>query len=143
MDHISPERRSRNMARIGSRDTGPEMIVRRLLHGLGYQYRLHAKCLPGTPDLIFRSRRTALFVHGCFWHRHPNCRFAFTPKSREDFWNRKFSANVARDAMAALALEGQGWRVLVVWQCETRNMDELTSRLVEVLGPSVRRQLDA
>lgn len=123
MDTVPKEVRSRNMSRIRSKDTTPEMVVRRLVHGLGYRYRLHGRDLPGRPDLVFRSGRKAIFVHGCFWHRHrcPNGRA--TPKTRPEFWQAKFLGNVTRDAAARRALLRDGWRVLVVWECETRAAD--------------------
>ncbi len=98
MDLISPQRRSANMARIRGRDTTPELAVRRLTHSLGYRFRLHRRDLPGTPDLVFPARRKVVFVHGCFWHRHPGCRFAYEPRSNVEFWRAKFAANIARDA---------------------------------------------
>ena len=94
----TPEQRSRTMRAVRSRDTAPEMAVRRFLHAAGLRYRLHDRRLPGVPDLVFPSRRVALFVHGCFWHRHPGCRYASTPKSRQEYWLPKFKANVERDA---------------------------------------------
>lgn len=134
MDHISVEQRSLNMARIRSGDTRPEIRVRQLLHSMGYRYRLHLSSLPGTPDLVFPSRRCVLFVHGCYWHRHPGCRFSFTPKSHTDFWIQKFAKNVARDSRVVQELESAGWRVSVIWGCETRKTDLLSSKLVAILG---------
>lgn len=133
MDRVSPEQRSRNMARIGSRDTAPEMAVRRLLHARGYRYRLHAANLPGKPDIVFSARRRAVFVHGCYWHRHQGCRYAFTPATRPDFWLKKFAANVERDARVIEALSRQGWRVLVIWSCETQTPDGLAAKLTHFL----------
>lgn len=134
-DSLTPDARSRNMARIRSRDTGPEMRVRRAAHGLGLRFRLYRRDLPGTPDLIFPGRRVALFVHGCFWHRHPGCRFAYTPKSRVDFWQAKFDGNVARDARKNEDLRAAGWIPMTVWECETRDPDQL----VEILRDRVMR----
>jgi DNA mismatch endonuclease (patch repair protein) len=135
MDSLTPEQRSERMGRIKGRDTGPEMVVRRLLHRLGYRYRLHARDLPGRPDIVFRSRRVAIFVHGCFWHRHPNpeCRLARLPKSRLDFWLPKLEGNLARDLENQGRLETMGWKVLVIWECQTGKMDELESILREAL----------
>lgn len=126
------------MTRIGPKDSKPEMIVRRLLHRLGYPYRLHRRELPGTPDIVFPSRRIAIFVHGCFWHRHPGCKAASTPKTRKDFWFRKFEANVARDARKVAELEADGWTVAIIWSCETKDRAGLASRLTDFLGDSER-----
>lgn len=117
-DRISPEHRSWNMSRIRGRDTRPEKIVRSVLHRLGYRFRLHPKGLPGRPDIVLPKYRTAIFVHGCFWHRHLGCRFAYTPKSRHEFWLKKFDENVARDERARHALAEAGWNVMVIWECE-------------------------
>lgn len=112
--------RSAQMALIKGRDTKPEMRVRRALHSAGLRYRLHDKRLPGKPDLAFFSRKVAIFVHGCFWHRHPdpNCKLARLPKSRLDFWQTKLEGNAKRDAKNKKALESLGWRVIIVWECE-------------------------
>lgn len=134
MDRLSPEARSRLMSHVRGKDTKPEMIVRRLAHSLGYRYRLHRKDLPGRPDLVFPRRRAVVFVHGCFWHRHEGCKLASTPKSNEAFWQAKFTRNVERDRISIAKLEADGWRVLVVWQCETREMEGLAARLLEFLG---------
>ena len=135
VDKITPDRRSRNMSRIKGRDTSPEIAVRSLLHRLGYRFRLHRKDLPGTPDVVFPRRRKVLMVHGCFWHRHPGCRYAYVPKSRTDFWMGKFGRNVARDKTAQRQLQEKGWDVMVIWECELRYRSVLTDRLVEFLGP--------
>lgn len=108
-DTLTPEARSKNMARIRSRDTGPEMLVRRAAHALGLRFRLHRKDLPGTPDLVFPSRRVAVLVHGCFWHRHAGCRMAYSPKSRTEFWKAKFVSNVERDARKIEELSAAGF----------------------------------
>lgn len=128
-DSLSRADRSRRMALIRGSDTKPEMFVRRLLHGLGYRYRLHVRTLPGKPDLVFRSRRAVIFVHGCFWHRHVGCRLARLPKSRLEFWQPKLDANKERDGRNIAALQEMGWRVFVVWECELKNVDILRSRL--------------
>ena len=117
----TPEQRSRTMRAVRSRDTGPEMIVRRFLHAAGLRFRLHDRRLPGVPDLVFPGRRIALFVHGCFWHQHPSCPAASRPRSRTDYWSQKLDGNVARDERQRLALEAAGWKVLVIWECETRS----------------------
>lgn len=129
MDTLTREQRSERMSRVRSRDTKPELVVRRLVHAAGYRYRLHRRDLPGTPDLVFRQRRKVIFVHGCFWHRHagcPNCRL---PKTRLDFWRPKLEANAVRDRDALRRLKRLGWSVLVVWECEVRNHDGLSRRL--------------
>lgn len=119
--------RSAQMALVHARDTKPEMRVRKALHASGLRYILHDKRLPGTPDLVFPSRRVVLFVHGCFWHRHPGCRAARLPKSRLEFWEPKLAANVARDKKQKAELEALGWTVLVIWECEARDLDMLNS----------------
>ena len=124
-DIVSPERRSAIMSRIRSKDTKPELRVRKTAHAMGLRFRLHRKDLPGTPDLVFPKWRTVVFVHGCFWHRHPGCRKAYEPKSRVDFWKKKFAANVERDERTRKALEKAGWKVVVIWECETEKMDRL------------------
>src|SRR5690349_12375995 len=115
MDIVNSETRSRMMAGIKGRDTQPEVAVRRYLHAAGLRFRLGGCGLPGRPDLVFASRRVAVFVHGCFWHRHATCRFATTPATRPDFWSRKFAANVARDAKADWALQLLGWTTITIW----------------------------
>ena len=123
------------MARIHGRDTQPEMFVRRLLHQQGYRFRLHAKDLPGCPDIVFRSRQKVIFIHGCFWHRHEGCRKASMPKTRAVFWKQKFDANQKRDVATASALEEMGWKFLVVWECEVLAKDpsELLMKLADFL----------
>ena len=125
VDRLTPEERSRNMSRIRSRDTGPEMRVRKVAHALGLRFRLHRRDLPGTPDLVFPKYRVALFVHGCYWHRHEGCPKAYTPKSRIPFWTGKFASNTARDARKAAELSAIGWRPEVVWECETADLVQL------------------
>ena len=120
MDRISEAHRSWNMSRIRSINTKPERLVRSALHGLGFRYRLHRKDLPGTPDLVLPKYRSVILVHGCFWHRHPGCRFAYSPKSRPSFWAAKFAANVARDQNDLRRLRSLGWRPIIVWECQTR-----------------------
>ena len=127
-DEVS-ELRSRIMKSVGREGTKPEMVVRRLCHSMGYRFRLHRKDLPGTPDLVFPKLRKVVFVHGCFWHRHPSCPKATTPKTREKFWRDKFEANVLRDARTEEALREIGWKVLVVWECETSSRKTLELRL--------------
>ena len=129
MDKISPERRSENMRRIRPKDTKPEMIVRRTAHSLGLRYRLHRKDLPGTPDMVFSRHKVAMFVHGCFWHRHAGCPNCTNPGTRPEFWAAKFAANVERDARSERELRELGWRVEIIWECETRNPQALAERL--------------
>lgn len=123
MDTVSKEIRSRMMAGIRGRDTLPEMKVRRLLHRHGMRYRLHSAKLPGRPDLVLARFRVCIFVQGCFWHRHPNCRYATTPRTREQFWQEKFAQNVAQDARNRLLLLEQGWRVIELWECGIRRAE--------------------
>jgi DNA mismatch endonuclease, patch repair protein len=128
----SPER-SAQMALVKGKGTKPEMFVRRLVHRMGYRYRLHRRDLPGHPDLTFPSRRKVIFVHGCFWHRHSGCKSTRTPKTRVDFWERKFNDNVRRDVAAQEALVAKGWQVLVIWECEIRDVSALEKRLCKFL----------
>lgn len=134
-DVITQEQRSQNMSRIKGKNTKPEMIVRSACHDLGLRYRLHRKDLPGTPDLVFPKHRLCLFVHGCFWHRHPGCKYAYTPKSRLDFWLPKLAKNVQRDAEAQRALEVSGWRVSIIWECQTKNKDALQTEIQKIINP--------
>jgi DNA mismatch endonuclease (patch repair protein) len=129
VDRISPEHRSWNMGRIKGRDTAPEVAVRSMLHRLGLRFRLHSRSLPGRPDAVLPRWRTAVFVHGCFWHRHADCRFAYTPKSRLDFWNSKFVENTGRDERNQKALIAEGWRVVIIWECELAHETRLSRRL--------------
>lgn len=117
------------MAAIASKNTQPEIALRRFLHALGYRFRLHRKDLPGSPDIVLPKLRTCIFVHGCFWHHHTGCRYASTPKTRSEFWMAKFSRNVERDLENVQALEALGWKVLIVWECNVR---QGTERLNEV-----------
>ncbi len=124
-DRIPPEHRSWNMSRIRGRDTKPEVLVRSLLHRMGYRFRLHRTDLPGKPDIVLPKYRTIVLVHGCFWHRHRNCRFAYTPKSRMEFWNAKFARNVERDLDVRRQLRKLGWKVVVVWECQLTKVHRL------------------
>jgi DNA mismatch endonuclease (patch repair protein) len=135
-DKLTPERRSANMASIRSRDTAPEMAVRKLAHALGYRFRLHRKDLPGKPDLVFPGRKAIIFVHGCFWHQHPDpqCKDGRRPKSRPGYWGPKLDGNLTRDARRQAELEAAGWKVLVVWECRTRDTDALAAALIDFLG---------
>ena len=122
------------MSRIRGKNTEPELMVRRLIHGLGYRYRLHVRDLPGRPDIVFPSRRKIIEVRGCFWHRHPGCSLAAIPATRVDFWEAKLSGTVARDAKNLAALESSGWNVMVLWECEISET-HLADRLRRFLGP--------
>ena len=133
--HPSPEMvssdsiRSRIMSAVRQKNTGPEVVVRKVLHGLGLRFKLHSKDLPGTPDIVLPKHRTAVFVHGCYWHRHAGCSRTTTPKTRIEFWQEKFDSNVNRDLWTERALRDQGWRVLIVWECETKDKGRLRDRL--------------
>jgi len=136
MDTLSPSERSERMRRIRSKDSKAELTVRRLVHSMGYRYRLHRRDLPGTPDMVFPSRRKAIFVHGCFWHGHENC--GRMPKSRRDFWDAKIRANKERDQRKERELEEMGWSFLVVWECQVRDKTRLETEIREFLdGPEV------
>ncbi|MCE7970199.1 MAG: DNA mismatch endonuclease Vsr [Leptolyngbya sp. PLA2] len=128
-DSLSRADRSALMRRIRSKDTGPERIVRSCIHRLGLRFRLHDSQLPGSPDIVLPRLRTVVFVHGCFWHRHPRCRFAYMPKSHTQFWREKFRSNRLRDRRNQAALGRLGWRVLILWECETRDIVALSDRL--------------
>ena len=135
VDSLTDRQRSDLMSRIRGKDTKPEMRVRRLVHGMGYRYRLHAKGLPGRPDLVFRPRRKIIFVHGCFWHRHSGCSANRIPKTRADFWRAKLDRNVERDRRNDAALRADGWGVLVIWECETKSdHEQLAQRIRAFLG---------
>ena len=131
MDILTPERRSALMSRIRGKDTKPELAVRRIAHALGYRFRLHRRDLPGAPDLIFPRLRKAIFVHGCFWHSHPGCPRAKRPATRTEFWNNKLDRNVLRDASNIAFLEAKGWKVFIVWECQTGDLAKLGSALKE------------
>jgi DNA mismatch endonuclease, patch repair protein len=137
MDTLTPRERSERMSKVRSADTRPEMVVRRLVHGMGYRYRLHRKDLPGKPDLVLPGRRKVIFMHGCFWHRHgdPECRLARLPKSRLDFWVPKLTANKERDARVQVRLEELGWDVMTVWECQVRDAEALKKKISEFLDP--------
>jgi len=132
-DLISHERRSWNMSRIRSRDTSPELRVRSVLHRMGVRFRIHAANLPGRPDVVLPRYEIVVFVHGCFWHRHPNCRYAYTPKSNLRFWIKKFAENRDRDCRTRAAFRGLKWRVVVVWECELADEEKLRRRLARLL----------
>lgn len=129
MDKLTPEHRSWNMGRIRSGNTKPELAVRSLLHRMGYRFRLHRKDLPGKPDIVLPKYKTVIFVHGCFWHRHPKCKYAYTPKSRIDFWEKKFTDNVARFKIVKKELAQLKWKVLVIWECEIKSNADFVNKL--------------
>jgi DNA mismatch endonuclease (patch repair protein) len=131
-DHVAPPKRSEIMKAVGTKDTGAEMAVRRLLHAKGFRYRLHRRDLPGRPDIVFPSLRKAILVHGCFWHGHA-CNKGRLPKSKLDYWRPKIEANKERDAKVMAALAELGWNVAIVWQCELRDIDALKAKLEDFL----------
>ena len=135
VDHVSPEIRSRIMGRVRGKDTQPEMRVRHLVSGMGFRYRLHRRELPGKPDLTFPGRRKVIFVHGCFWHQH-DCVRGARPSSNRNFWNAKLDRTIQRDVDNISALEDSGWSVLVVWECETKDLERLGGRIKEFLEPA-------
>jgi DNA mismatch endonuclease (patch repair protein) len=136
MDRLSSSQRSRVMAQVRSKDTQPERRVRTIAHALGLRFRLHRHDLKGTPDLVFSKHKVALFVHGCFWHQHSDCKRATMPGSRRDFWKAKLCRNVERDAQAQSHLRSEGWRVETIWECETKNSEELKKRLASMFFKS-------
>jgi DNA mismatch endonuclease, patch repair protein len=133
MDTLSPEQRSRLMSQVRQRDTGPELLIRSMLHRLGYRFRVHRRDLPGTPDLVFPARRSVVFVHGCFWHGH-SCRCGRRPSSNVTFWDEKIRKNKERDDRVQKQLRTAGWRVLAVWECETKDGPVLEKTLTRFLG---------
>ena len=136
-DTLTPSERSKRMSLVRSKDTKPELTVRRLVHNSGFRYRLHGKGLPGKPDLVFAGRHKVIFVHGCFWHRHlkRSCSLARLPKSRLDFWQPKLEQNRVRDKQKQAMLRRLGWRVFVVWECELKAPDKLESKIIDFLSP--------
>lgn len=132
VDRLTPQQRTRLMQAVKGKDTKPEIAVRSLLHRLGYRFRLHRADLPGTPDIVLPSRRCAIFVNGCFWHAH-GCRIGKSPKSKLEYWGPKLALNRERDRRKQRELRRAGWRVLVVWQCELKNVPSLTEKLLRFL----------
>lgn len=140
MDTLSSEKRSWNMSRIRGANTKPEIIVRSMLHHMGYRFRITDKALPGKPDIVLPKYRSVIFVHGCFWHRHPGCKYAYTPKSRMDFWSRKFDENVTRDKNILLLLKNADWLPIVVWECEIKhNADAVLGRVSGILQRRLKK----
>ena len=132
--HQVSEQRSRNMSAIKSKNTKPEIKVRKILHSMGYRFRLHSKDLPGSPDIVLPKYKTVIFVHGCFWHRHENCKYASTPKTRKEFWNKKFTENKKRDSEIQEKIKILDWRSVVIWECETKNIENLRDKIIDVFN---------
>lgn len=130
VDRLTKKQRSLNMASIQSKDTKPEIIVRKYLHTKGFRFRLHSNTLPGKPDIVLSKWKTVIFVNGCFWHRHKGCKYSYTPKSNTDFWLQKFKENVKRDQKNYDALYAQGWKIIIVWECEVKS-DNFTKWLAD------------
>lgn len=133
-DHLTPEKRSWNMSRIRAVDTKPELKVRSLVHRLGYRFRLHATKLPGKPDLVLARHKTVIFVHGCFWHRHKGCKRCTTPSSNKDYWKKKFKRNINKDKENKHSLHKNGWKVIIIWECETADEERLKRILCKKLA---------
>ena len=133
MDIISPEKRSKIMSKIRSKNTKPEMAVRRLVHSLGYRYRLHDNKLPGKPDLVFRKHHKVIFGHGCFWHQHNSCQDGKLPSSNINYWQPKFEKNIKKDKDSQSKLEKLNWKFLVLWECEIKKRDELAKKIINFL----------
>ena len=132
--HKVSEQRSRNMSAIKSKNTKPEIKVRKVLHSMGYRFRLHSKDLPGSPDIVLPKYKTVIFVHGCFWHRHENCKYASNPKTRKEFWNKKFTENKKRDSEIQEKIKILDWRSVVIWECETKNIGNLREKIIDVFN---------
>ena len=132
MDIISKSKRSWNMSRIRASNTKPELHVRSELHKSGYRFRLHRKGLPGRPDIVLPKYKAVVFVHGCFWHRHSRCKYAYNPKSRKQFWHNKFVSNIERDRLVMRMLKALGWKVIIIWECETTDANKWMPRLNKI-----------
>ena len=122
------------MSAIKSKNTKPEIKVRKILHSMGYRFRLHSKDLPGSPDIVLPKYKTVIFVHGCFWHRHENCKYASNPKTRKEFWNKKFTENKKRDSEIQEKIKILDWRSVVIWECETKNIENLRDKIIDVFN---------
>ena len=132
-DHLLPEKRSWNMSLIRSADTKPEIIVRKLLHSLGYRFRLHKKDLPGKPDIVLKKYKTVIFVQGCFWHQHKGCKRSNIPKSNKSYWKPKLEHNTKRDKQHKQSLRKAGWKVIAIWECEIKTVEKLKKKLINAL----------
>ncbi len=141
-DTLTKAARSKRMSLIRAKDTGPERYVRRLIHSLGYRFRLHGRGMPGRPDLVFSSRRAVIFVHGCFWHQHKGCNRARIPKSHRDYWLPKLIGNKARDEKNAAYLIHDRWRVLAIWECELAHKEQVTRKIIKFLNPKRTKSSD-
>ena len=130
--HKVSEQRSRNMSAIKSKNTKPEIAVRKLLHSMGYRFRLHRKDLPGSPDIVLPKYKTVIFVHGCFWHRHENCKYASNPKTRVEFWNKKFKDNILRDIKNQERLKSLGLKIIIVWECDLKKTHYLKDLFLKI-----------
>lgn len=143
MDILTPEKRSWNMSRIRGKDTKPELALRSALHRLGYRFRLSDRRLPGRPDIVLPKYKTAVFVHGCFWHRHRGCKYAYVPKSKVEFWQQKFEENIARDERNIRDIRSNGWIPIVVWECQIKHdLDSCIQRLIDQLHSNIRCGLE-
>ena len=134
MGQVDKSKRSYNMSQIRGKDTKPELIVRKILFKNGYRYRLHSNKVIGKPDIIFEKRKKIIFVHGCFWHRHENCKYSTLPKTNKSFWNRKFDDNVRRDKYVRKQLLEMGYELMVIWECQTKNISDLETELLDFVG---------
>ncbi|WP_338736198.1 very short patch repair endonuclease [Asticcacaulis sp. DW145] len=135
VDTLTIERRSWLMSRVTGKNTKPELVVRRLLHALGYRFRLHAKDLPGRPDIVFRKRHKAIFIHGCFWHGHGGCRKAKVPATRSEFWIHKIETNKSRDTRKEDELRALGYDIMTIWECDLKDLATVSTRIISFLGP--------
>ena len=132
VDNLTPEKRSWNMSRIRSKDTRPEKTVRSLLHSLGYRFRIHNKNLPGKPDIVLPKYNALIFIHGCYWHQHKNCKYASKPKTNKDYWTKKLKANVSRDREVLQKLKLTDWKVLIVWECSLKKKETIELTLNKI-----------
>ena len=139
-DRFDSKKRSQIMSRIKGKDTLPEKTVRRILHRMGYRFRLHVKDLPGKPDIVLPKHNKIIFVHGCFWHGHRGCKRAARPESNSEFWNRKIDSNIKRDEKNLKALRSMGWDVLIIWQCQMENKEKLRRKISEFMEKGARRK---
>tara|TARA_B100000678_G_C18225346_1_gene508621 strand:+ start:1608 stop:2048 length:441 start_codon:yes stop_codon:yes gene_type:complete len=142
VDTLTKEERSERMSRVRGKDTKPELKLRRLVHGMGFRYRLHDKSLPGKPDMVLSTRRVVIFMHGCFWHRHEGCVLARMPKSRVSFWREKFEETRQRDRRNQLKLKDLGWRVLIVWECQLALPERTARRVRDFLNDTTGLEYD-